>query len=327
LAETEPYTIKILPAGEKNMLKLLDILKLILSKILVLFSKKDIVQPKQPEQAEKEPKVEPEPEVIIEEKERELLSPILHKRYISLYCIADMVSGSVKLLDKQDNIVALLTSYSKSRLDMEGTGLLPDGRVINVDGMALGEMRYKIMDSTRPYGVGIYGKALEPWVSLAHQLSQLLQYSLFGRTVVIPSMRGYVLPDGKVHTGIFRVDDTGGGLHKCPYSNGLWRTGSSKSEYGQFDVFIGGPESVYKKLLGKWDSYKEVFVMPRDLDSPDGIQESLNLLLDAGLKVDGIIGLASMAAINRIKAILDLPQDGFWSDDVKQYVSDCLNSW
>lgn len=262
-----------------------------------------------------------------DEIETKLLSPKKHTRYISIYCVADLSDGDKEIFTVSGELIHSISNYSYKRLVMEGTGRLSDGRVVNVAKVVSGFWRFSVMGEDSPNGVGIRGAALVPWVSLAHELSQLKQHDLFNREIIIPSMVGYELPDGSKHDGRFRVTDTGGGLRRAPYENGLWRTGSSHGKCGQFDLFIGGPESLYKKLLGTWDSYKEVIVMPRGTEGGYGIQESLNLLIDAGLSVDGIVGPKTKEAIKKLQIKLALTQTGEWDKQTKEYVEKSLENW
>jgi len=258
----------------------------------------------------------------------QLLKPILHRRYISLYCIADLEDGGVPITTTRGNEIWRISAHSRKRLNMEGTGRLSNGKVVNVAKVVNGSWSYTTMGPDSPHGVGIRGKALKPWFSMAHHLQQLRTHSLFGRKIVIPELKGYNTPDGFILDGEFEVHDTGGGLRKCPYERGLWRTGSTKSKYGQFDLFIGGPESMYKGLLGSWKSYFEVIVMPRDTETEKGVQETLNLLLDSGLKVDGVIGPKTNEAITQLKEKAGLGcDDEEWCEDVKKYAELCLENW
>ena len=273
--------------------------------------------------------VEAVPKEITWSKEQ-LLTPLTHRRYISIYCIADLQDGPIDIKTASGNIIYGISSYSRKRLDMEGTGRLPNGRVVNVDKYTSDGWVYTLMGSSSPDGVGINGKALVPWFSVAHNLKQLKAFNLFGRKIVIPGLRDYVTPTGASLSGVFEVHDTGGGLRECPYSRGLWRSGDTRSECGQFDLFIGGPETVYKQLLGTWDSYYYAIVMPRDTESVYGIQETLNLLIDAGLNIDGVMGPKTKAAIVELKkrAGLDVTVGGdIWTEDVKRYAELSLNNW
>lgn len=265
-------------------------------------------------------------EEVIEQPKPNLLKPITHTRYISIYCIADLLDGKVPIRTVYGNTIYSISKYSKSRLDMEGTGRLPNGQVVNVATKIGGDMRYVVMGNSSPFGVGIKGKALEPWVSLAHEYTQLTEYDLYGRTIVIPSMRGFDTGTGIIHTGIFCVHDTGGGLRKCPYSKGLWRTGAVQKIYGQFDMFVGD-ETVYKRLMPTWKDYKEVIVMPRDVKSNKSIQETLNLLLDSGLDVDGVIGPKTESAIKVLQSKSGLEETGKWDKKTREFAEASLNNW
>jgi len=209
---------------------------------------------------------------------------------------------------------------------MEGTGKLESGEVVNVDTRVNGVWTFRIMGPDKPYGLGIKGSALAPWKSLAHQLSQLNSHQLFNRKVVIPSLYGYTTPEGKVLTGEFEVHDTGGGLRRCPFEKGLWRTGPSKNTYGQFDLFVGS-ESTYKKLLSTWNSYRDVIVMPRSLDSVIGRQEAINLLLDEGLTLDGIEGPNTKKGIEHLQVSMGMKETGEWDEFLEEYVRKSLDNW
>ena len=260
------------------------------------------------------------------EKEQ-LLTPLLHRRLITLYCIADLEDGDIQLLDSKGIFIHSISEHSRKRLDMEGTGCLSTGKVINVAVQVDGEWRYKVMGPNEPYGVGIRSTPLVPWTSVAHHLQQLRTHNMFGRTVIIPSLKGYKPPNAEEHTGQLKVHDTGGGLRKCVYERGLWRTGPTKSEYGQFDLFIGGPESVYKGLLGTWDCYRDVFVMPCDTETGKGVQETLNLLLDTGLKIDNIFGPKTKEAITQLQIKAGLEETGIWDLKTKEFAELSLNNW
>jgi len=257
----------------------------------------------------------------------QLLTPLRHKRYISLYCVADLSDGDYPIYTPGGSEIWKISARSLKRLNMEGTGRLSNGKVVNVVDVGEGNWTYSVMGESSPDGVGIRGKALKPWFSLAHSLRQLKEHDLFERTVIIPSLVGYRTNYGNIHDGKFEVHDTGGGLRRCPFENGLWRTGPSRDEYGQFDLFMGGPEDDYDNLLKSWDSYKEVIVMPRDTESPEGIQETLNLLMDAGLDIDGAIGPKSRAAIKNLQSKAGLEETGEWDNLTKEFADLSLTNW
>lgn len=268
----------------------------------------------------------------VEEKQvwdkKDLLKPIPHNRYLTMYCISDLDSGFVELKDSSGHTIASISEHSKKRLDMEGTGRLSDGRVLNVHQHTSKGWNYVQMGSESPNGVGIMNKALEPWVSLAANLNQIRNFDLFDRKVVIPSMVGFPIPGGVglEHTGIFRIHDTGGAMQPCPFYNGLWRSGQTKDSCGQFDVFVGD-ESIYNKLLSSWKDQREVIVMPRDTVSWSGIQETINLLMDAGLAVDGVFGPNTKGGICSLQEKAGLEPTGEWDKLTRHYAELSLDNW
>lgn len=99
-----------------------------------------------------------------------------------------------------------VSSRFKKRLDLEGTGILCDGRLINV--LKRGErLRYLDISTTHPTGLGSRNNPLTPFISVA--ISDSHPKLEFGDRLYIPQVEGTPLPDGGEHDGIFSVDDTG----------------------------------------------------------------------------------------------------------------------
>jgi hypothetical protein len=254
-----------------------------------------------------------------------LLKPITHKRYITCYCVADLEVGSIPIKDTYGNTIASISERSKIKLQIEGTGRLSSGDIVNVVARVGGEMVYTLVPNTAKFGYGIRGKPLEPWSSVAVNLIDIHSLDLFKRTLILPKLKGFVTPDGKTLDGRFIIHDTGSGLRKCPYSGGLFRADSEK-KCGQVDVFVGS-EKVYRGLLGSWETYQDCIVMPTDTYTPRGIQETLNLLMDSGLKVDGVVGTKTRKAINDFKHMVGLEEDCIWDDNVKEIAKLSLENW
>jgi 3D (Asp-Asp-Asp) domain-containing protein len=96
-------------------------------------------------------------------------------------------------------------------LRMEGSGLMLDGRVINYAGKcAYGTGTcYETLDArTHPFGRGAQRRPLVPFKSVAVD-PRLVP---IGEPLYIPEFDGMRLPDGSVHDGCVRADDTGGGI-------------------------------------------------------------------------------------------------------------------
>lgn len=116
-------------------------------------------------------------------------------------------SKTETLQTKDGKTIAKVSQTTYDKFQMEGTGLLESGKMIN-----LGESTSVFMEldrSSTPYGIGHEGDGLIPWVSVASNDIKT------GTTLYVKEMDGLVLPDGKTHNGCVRVDDQGWGLDSC----------------------------------------------------------------------------------------------------------------
>ena len=98
-------------------------------------------------------------------------------------------------------------------LHMEGSGLLADGRVLNYDGRCRygNGVCYETLDpKTHPYGRGAGRRPLVPYRSVAVDPTIIP----IGEPLYLPELDGVLLPDGTIHDGCVRADDTGGGIKK-----------------------------------------------------------------------------------------------------------------
>lgn len=94
------------------------------------------------------------------------------------------------------------------KFQMEGTGLLENGIMVNLDS---GKNTFlKVNRNESPYGLGSSDdNKLVPWVSVA---SNDLKH---GSILFVKELQGVKLPDGKVHNGCVRVDDEGWSFSGC----------------------------------------------------------------------------------------------------------------
>ena len=100
-----------------------------------------------------------------------------------------------------------------SALRMEGSGLLSDGRVINYDGRCgygVGTCFEQLDPDTHPYGRGAGRRPLVPFRSVAVDPGLIP----IGEPLYLPELDGVPLPDGSIHDGCVRADDTGGSIKK-----------------------------------------------------------------------------------------------------------------
>lgn len=100
-----------------------------------------------------------------------------------------------------------------SALRMEGSGWLADGRVLNYAGRCrygVGTCFEQLDPRTHRYGRGAGIRPLVPFRSVAVD-PRLIP---IGESLYIPEFDGLVLPDGTIHDGCVRADDTGGGIKK-----------------------------------------------------------------------------------------------------------------
>lgn len=105
---------------------------------------------------------------------------------------------------------AFVASYVKE-LKMEGSGWLADGRVVNYAGrcrLGVGTCFETLDPNTHPYGRGAFRRPLVPFRSVAVDRRLIA----IGETLYAPEFDGLVLPDGSVHDGCLRADDTGGAI-------------------------------------------------------------------------------------------------------------------
>ena len=98
-------------------------------------------------------------------------------------------------------------------LKLEGSGLLRDDRVVNYTGpckFGYGTCFEQLDVAEHPFGRGNKGRPLIPFKSVAID-PRLVP---IGEPLYIPEFDGLVLPDGSIHDGCVRADDTGGGIKK-----------------------------------------------------------------------------------------------------------------
>jgi hypothetical protein len=98
-------------------------------------------------------------------------------------------------------------------LRLEGSALMADGRVINYAGRCnygYGTCYQQLPVEEYPFGRGAGIRPLIPFKSVAID-PRLIR---LGEPLYIPEFDGLMLPDGSIHDGCVRADDTGGGIKR-----------------------------------------------------------------------------------------------------------------
>jgi 3D (Asp-Asp-Asp) domain-containing protein len=110
------------------------------------------------------------------------------------------------LLTMQDQILVEVSSAFKRALEIEGSGRLMDGRVINYAGFREGSSRWAF--TVHPYGRGAGNCPLIPFRTVAMDRRKVP----LGSVAYIDETVGMTLPDGTIHDGFWRVEDVGGAI-------------------------------------------------------------------------------------------------------------------
>jgi hypothetical protein len=98
-------------------------------------------------------------------------------------------------------------------LKLEGSGLMMDDRVLNYAGLCkygYGTCFEQLDVRQYPFGRGAGTRPLIPFKSVAVDPTVIR----IGEPLYIPEFDGLPLPDGSIHDGCVRADDTGGGIKK-----------------------------------------------------------------------------------------------------------------
>ncbi|KAI9350431.1 hypothetical protein BD770DRAFT_474812 [Pilaira anomala] len=116
-------------------------------------------------------------------------------------------SKTNSLRDKSGSTIAKVAKTTYEKFQMEGTGLLSNGIMVNLASSK--DTFLKVDRKKSPYGLGSNSNGLVPWVSVAaNDLKQ-------GTKLFVKELKGVVLPDGKTHNGCLRVDDEGWSFSGC----------------------------------------------------------------------------------------------------------------
>lgn len=130
------------------------------------------------------------------------------------------------ILTPDGDLIKEVGARFKRHLDIEGSGRLSDGRIVNITRQVDGEARYSVVRNA-PYGLGDHGYKLIPFRTLAVDPRVIP----LGTVLYVPDLVGVRLPTGELHDGYVFAHDTGGGI-----------TGD------RIDVFVGFENDVNNTL-------------------------------------------------------------------------------
>lgn len=118
---------------------------------------------------------------------------------------------SVELYTREGFFFGRVPERYACTLRLEGSGLLLDGRIVHYNGackFGWGTCFGQLDVAEYPFGRGAARRALIPFKSVAVD-PRVVQ---LGEPLYIPEFDGMKLPDGSIHDGCVRADDTGGGI-------------------------------------------------------------------------------------------------------------------
>ncbi|ORZ21212.1 hypothetical protein BCR42DRAFT_368947 [Absidia repens] len=111
------------------------------------------------------------------------------------------------LMGTDGKSIAKVAEITYDKFQMEGTGLLENGILVNLGGSK--DKFQKVDRTSDPFGIGSNENPLTPWVSVAsNDLKR-------GTLLYVKELDGVQLPYGQVHNGCVRVDDEGWSFGKC----------------------------------------------------------------------------------------------------------------
>ncbi|KAJ2963872.1 hypothetical protein NQZ79_g1102 [Umbelopsis isabellina] len=104
-------------------------------------------------------------------------------------------------------VIAKVSKTSYKKFQMEGTGLLKSGELINI---GLNDKEFAVVDQKiHPYGIGSNDNSIYPFTSVASNDLKL------GTKLYVKAIDGLQMPTGKKHNGCLRVDDSGDSFSGC----------------------------------------------------------------------------------------------------------------
>ena len=132
-------------------------------------------------------------------------------------------NNDTPLYGPKGEVLATVPEAFACALGMEGSGILSDGRLLNyfgdesicpavtdcAGGGFPSKRCYKLLNrGLYPFGQGVKSRALRPFLSVAVDPGVIP----YGSVLYLEQLDGVMMPDGTVHSGCVRADDTGHGV-------------------------------------------------------------------------------------------------------------------
>lgn len=155
----------------------------------------------------------------------------------------------VELRDGKGKTIARVSPAFRRALNMQGTAMLVDGRVLNVGRKVKGQRRYVVLPRGH-FGLGVAGRTIQPYRSVALDFDLLCERlagvagctrgnalpreardrgvsrknrrKLVGMLLYLPAFKGVLMPGGVTHDGFVCAVDVGGGI-----------------KFDRMDIFVG----------------------------------------------------------------------------------------
>lgn len=204
------------------------------------------------------------------------------KIYPTFYNIADenLHSGpkTEKLFDADSgSLIATVSKTFRDDLDLEGTGALTDGRIVNVGVYSNSSWTYKVLPKNT-YGAGVNGHFLFPFRGAAVDFEWLCQAGdlgdcsggraavtkrYAGTMMYFPKLVGLPLPNGAVHDGYICANDIGGVILGSRIDLFVGPTGGGNPYLQQChyqNAFING--GIRSLVTWDWRLFKELEPKP-----------------------------------------------------------------
>lgn len=143
-----------------------------------------------------------------------------------------------------DLIAEVCTRFFKV-LSMEGTGRLKDRGKGSLTVNWAGEYRFRVMEKC------IFGEGVQKNLCLIpyHTIAADLESHELGSVVFIPKAKGLMLPDGRIHNGLFLVRDTGGAFRGRGFN--------------RIDLFVGNQNDENNIFIKAGMSHRQKFAAYR----------------------------------------------------------------